>query len=142
MRLTGYNGASWDAGQHALAMPLYTTDALVLRTHQLGEADRIVVFLTRDRGKKRGVATGARRSDIMTQFVVESLVVGGLGGIVGVLFGLGVCYLLAQSGMTIAVTALPAFLAFTSALATGLVFGLLPARQASRLDPVTALASE
>ena len=62
MRLTGYNGAFWDAGQHALAMPLYTTDALVLRTHQLGEADRIVVFLTRDRGKKRGVATGARRS--------------------------------------------------------------------------------
>jgi DNA repair protein RecO (recombination protein O) len=43
-------------------MPLYTTDSLVLRTHKLGEADRIVVFLTRDRGKKRGVAKGARRS--------------------------------------------------------------------------------
>ena len=42
-------------------MPLYTTDALVLRTYKLGEADRIVVFLTRDRGKKRGVASGARR---------------------------------------------------------------------------------
>ena len=42
-------------------MPLYTADALVLRTHKLGEADRIVVFLTRDRGKKRGVAKGARR---------------------------------------------------------------------------------
>jgi len=42
-------------------MPLYTTDALVLRTYQLGEADRIVVFLTRDRGKRRGVANGARR---------------------------------------------------------------------------------
>ncbi len=42
-------------------MPLYTADALVLRTYKLGEADRIVVFLTRDRGKKRGVAQSARR---------------------------------------------------------------------------------
>jgi DNA repair protein RecO (recombination protein O) len=40
---------------------LYTGDALVLRTYKLGEADRIVVFLTRDRGKKRGVAKAARR---------------------------------------------------------------------------------
>lgn len=43
-------------------MPLHTGDALVLRTYKLGEADRIVVLLTRDRGKKRGVARGARRS--------------------------------------------------------------------------------
>jgi DNA repair protein RecO (recombination protein O) len=42
-------------------VPLYSADALVLRTYKLGEADRIVVFLTRDRGKKRGVAKGARR---------------------------------------------------------------------------------
>ena len=42
-------------------MPLYTADALVLRTYALGEADRLVVFLTRDRGKKRGVAKSARR---------------------------------------------------------------------------------
>ena len=42
-------------------MPLYTADALVLRTYALGEADRLVVFLTRDRGKRRGVAKGARR---------------------------------------------------------------------------------
>jgi DNA repair protein RecO (recombination protein O) len=42
-------------------MPLHTTDALILRTYQLSDADRIVVFLTRDRGKKRGVAKGARR---------------------------------------------------------------------------------
>lgn len=42
-------------------MPVYTSDALILRTYRLGETDRIVVFLTRDRGKKRGVAKGARR---------------------------------------------------------------------------------
>ncbi len=40
---------------------VYKSDALILRTYKLGEADRIVVFLTRDRGKKRGVAKGARR---------------------------------------------------------------------------------
>src|ERR1700674_4612779 len=43
-------------------MPLHTTDALILRTYTLGESDCIVVFLTRDRGKKRGVAKNARRS--------------------------------------------------------------------------------
>ena len=42
-------------------MPLYTADALILRTYKLGEADRIVIFLTADRGKRRGVANGARR---------------------------------------------------------------------------------
>ena len=41
---------------------LFTTDALILRTYKLGESDRIVVFLTRDRGKKRGVAKNARQS--------------------------------------------------------------------------------
>lgn len=43
-------------------MPLHTTDALILRSYTLGESDRIVVFLTRDRGKKRGVAKNARQS--------------------------------------------------------------------------------
>ena len=60
-----YNGAGrcpgWDAAHFALAMPVLTTDALILRTYHLGEADRIVVFLTPERGKKRGVANGARR---------------------------------------------------------------------------------
>ena len=45
-------------------MPVYKSEALILRTYKLGEADRIVVFLTRDRGKKRGVAKGARRAAI------------------------------------------------------------------------------
>ncbi len=43
-------------------MAQFTADALVLRTYTLGESDRIVVFLTRDRGKKRGVAKNARQS--------------------------------------------------------------------------------
>src|SRR6185436_7450249 len=43
-------------------MPLHVAEALILRTYKLGESDRIVVFLTRDRGKKRGVAKNARQS--------------------------------------------------------------------------------
>ena len=54
-------------------MPVYTSDALILRTYKLGEADRIVVFLTRDRGKKRGVAKGARRPKSRFTGALESL---------------------------------------------------------------------
>jgi DNA repair protein RecO (recombination protein O) len=54
-------------------VPLYTADALVLRTYKLGEADRIVVFLTRDRGKKRGVAQGARRPRSKFRGALEAL---------------------------------------------------------------------
>src|SRR5579862_2858506 len=54
-------------------MPLYSADALILRTYKLGEADRIVVFLTRDRGKKRGVAKGARRAKSRYTGALEAL---------------------------------------------------------------------
>jgi DNA repair protein RecO (recombination protein O) len=54
-------------------MPVYTSDALILRTYKLGETDRIVVFLTRDRGKKRGVAKGARRARSKFTGTLESL---------------------------------------------------------------------
>ncbi|MEP6631406.1 MAG: DNA repair protein RecO, partial [Lapillicoccus sp.] len=43
-------------------MPLYRDEAVVLRTHQLGEADRIITLLTRERGKVRAVAKGVRRT--------------------------------------------------------------------------------
>jgi DNA repair protein RecO (recombination protein O) len=60
-------------------MPLYTTDALILRTYKLGEADRIVVFLTRDRGKKRGVAKNARQSRKRFGGALEPLTCGRVG---------------------------------------------------------------
>src|SRR6476646_7176938 len=59
-------------------MPVYTSDALILRTYKLGEADRIVVFLTRDRGKKRGVAKGARRAKSRFTGTLESLTRAGI----------------------------------------------------------------
>jgi recombinational DNA repair protein (RecF pathway) len=60
-------------------MSAYTTDALILRTYQLGESDRIVVFLTRDRGKKRGVARNARQSRRRFGGALESLTLGRVG---------------------------------------------------------------
>src|SRR5580765_2863960 len=62
-----------------LWMPLHTTDALILRTHKLGESDRIVVFLTRDRGKKRGVAKNARQSRRRFGGALEPLTCGRVG---------------------------------------------------------------
>ncbi len=62
-----------------LRMPLHTTDALILRTYKLGESDRIVVFLTRDRGKKRGVAKNARQSRRRFGGALEPLTYGRVG---------------------------------------------------------------
>src|SRR3990172_11477302 len=59
-------------------MPVYTSEALILRTYKLGEADRIVVFLTRDRGKKRGVAKGARRARSKFIGALEPMTCGGV----------------------------------------------------------------
>jgi recombinational DNA repair protein (RecF pathway) len=60
-------------------MPLYTTDALILRTYKLGESDRIVVFLTRDRGKKRGIAKNARQSRRRFGGALEPMTCGRVG---------------------------------------------------------------
>ena len=60
-------------------MPLYTTDALILRSYALGESDRLVVFLTRDRGKKRGVAKNARQSRRRFGGALEPLTCGRVG---------------------------------------------------------------
>ena len=60
-------------------MPLHITDALILRTYKLGESDRIVVFLTRDRGKKRGVAKNARQSRRRFGGALEPMTYGRVG---------------------------------------------------------------
>lgn len=60
-------------------MRAYTTDALILKTYKLGESDRIVVFLTRDRGKKRGVAKNARQSRRRFGGALEPLTHGRVG---------------------------------------------------------------
>ena len=60
-------------------MQLHTADALILRTYTLGESDRIVVFLTSDRGKKRAVAKNARQSRRRFGGALEPLTYGRVG---------------------------------------------------------------
>ena len=60
-------------------MPVYTSEALILRTYKLGESDRIVVFLTRDRGKKRGVAKGAPQGKVEVHRCTRADDAGGSG---------------------------------------------------------------
>ena len=129
--------------QNSFSILLGSVASISLLVGGIGVMNIMLVSVS-ERTREIGVrmATGARRSDIMTQFLIESLVVGGLGGIAGILIGLGICLLLGANGMPVAITVLPAIMAFTSAMATGLVFGLLPARKAAHLDPVAALASE
>jgi macrolide transport system ATP-binding/permease protein len=88
------------------------------------------------------MATGARQSDILLQFLSEAIVVSAMGGMLGIFLGLGAARLIETFGTSTVVSATPMILAFSCAAATGLVFGYAPARKAARLDPVEALASE
>jgi macrolide transport system ATP-binding/permease protein len=88
------------------------------------------------------MACGARRSDILQQFLIESLVVSAFGGAIGVVIGLGISFVAEYFGMPIYYALTPVLLAFGSAFLTGLIFGYLPAKKAANLSPVVALASE
>ena len=135
--------ASVEESQNSFSILLGSVASISLLVGGIGVMNIMLVSVS-ERTREIGVrmATGARQSDIMIQFIVEALVVCGLGGLAGIGLGLGISVFLADRGMPIAITTLPAALAFTSAMLTGLVFGYLPARKAARLDPVSALASE
>jgi macrolide transport system ATP-binding/permease protein len=104
----------------------------------------IMLVSVTERTREIGIrmATGARRRDIMLQFNTEAAVVCTIGGMIGVALGLATGWGLAFFEVPVVFTATPVILAFSCAVGTGLLFGYLPARKASRLDPVQALASE
>jgi len=105
----------------------------------------IMLVSVTERTREIGVrkALGARRHDILLQFLIESSTIAVIGGAIGVLFGIIAAKLVAI------VTPLPAAVQFWSvlsglivALSVGLFFGTYPASKAARLDPVEALRSE
>ena len=97
---------------------------------------------TREIGVRMSV--GARRADILGQFLVEALSLGMMGSSVGVLFGLGVPYLagLFVRGVPIRISLLSAVLAFSFSCGVAVVFGAVPAIRAARLNPAEAVHHE
>jgi len=102
----------------------------------------ILLVSIRERVREIGIRRcfGARRSDITQQFLFESVFVSLLGGVFGVVFGLGICFLLERFDLLpTRVTWEPFALAFAFSSVIGLVFGIQPARQAARLSPEETL---
>jgi putative ABC transport system permease protein len=105
----------------------------------------IMLVSVRERTREIGVrmAVGARRSDILRQFLFEATVVSFAGGVAGVGLGYGTAFLLARLGEWAAVVPPYAvMLALGVSIVIGIVFGVGPARRAAALDPVEALRFE
>lgn len=135
--------ASATETQNTFTLMLGIVAAISLLVGGIGVMNIMLVSVT-ERTREIGIrmATGARRSDILLQFITEAAVVCTLGGIIGVLLGFGAGNLLRYFDMAVIFSPLPAILAFSCAFSIGLLFGYLPARKAAYLDPVVALASE
>jgi putative ABC transport system permease protein len=105
----------------------------------------IMLVSVTERTREIGIrkALGARRSDILVQFLIESVIVCLIGGLIGVLFGLGTAALISYFAK------LPPLMSWNSVLiafafssAIGIFFGLYPANKAAKLDPIEALRYE
>lgn len=131
------------ATQDTLTVLLGSIAAISLLVGGIGVMNIMLVNVT-ERTREIGIrmATGARTGNILQQFITEALVVSAIGGVIGVLVGLGAAWVIQLLGTTVQFTLAPVLLAFGCAFATGLVFGLMPARKAAHLDPVQALAAD
>jgi len=100
-----------------------------------------VMERTREIGIRR--AMGARRRDILRQFLTESVVISAAGGILGILFGLVLSWTIAQAAewKTIVTTG-SILVAFGVSAAVGVLFGIYPAIKAAHIDPIVALRYE
>jgi putative ABC transport system permease protein len=105
----------------------------------------IMLVSVRERTREIGIrkAVGARGRDILAQFLIEALTLSLLGGLIGIVVGFGVSALIGQIagwGVQLSFSTVAAAVLFS--LAVGVVFGVWPARQAARLDPIQALRYE
>ncbi len=118
--------------------------ALSLLVGGIGIMNIMLVSVT-ERTREIGIrkAVGARRSDVMLQFLVESVVISALGGLIGLLLGFGVGMVLGRLPVLEATVSPSAvFLGLGFSCGVGMFAGLYPAWKASRLDPIVALRYE
>jgi len=105
----------------------------------------IMLVSVTERTREIGVrmAVGARRKDILLQFIMESIALSLLGGLLGILTGIGASRVMTDFfGWTTFVAPGAVILSFSFAFAVGIFFGIYPARKASMLDPIDALRWE
>ena len=105
----------------------------------------IMLVSVTERTREIGIrlAIGALERQVLTQFLVEAVVLSGFGGIIGIVLGLGLAAL-ATNALNVPFLLNPAIvlLAFTFSALVGVVFGYFPARRAAHLDPIEALRHE
>jgi putative ABC transport system permease protein len=105
----------------------------------------MMVISVRERTQEIGVrrAVGARRRDILLQFILEATSLSLVGGFIGSLVGLIGGFILSRlTGWPTAISPLALLLAFGVAATVGIFFGAYPARRAARLEPIVALRAE
>jgi putative ABC transport system permease protein len=105
----------------------------------------IMLVSVRERTLEIGIrkAVGARNADILFQFLVEALVLSVVGGLIGIVVGVIVSAAIgAIAGWGFVFNPLTVVVAVGFSLLVGVVFGVWPARQAARLDPIAALRYE
>ena len=105
----------------------------------------IMLVSVRERTREIGIrkSIGAKGRDIMSQFLVESVVLSLVGGLIGVVVGVAATYLVSElAGWGVALDLTTIAIAVGFSVAIGVVFGVWPARQAAKLDPIQALHYE